>query len=61
MTQEVPSNPYHSDSVIQPGEEKAPGRPYSSLPVPERGPIGKLERDFLEGHGVIGQGVITSS
>ena len=21
--------------VVQPGEEKAPGRPYSSLPVPE--------------------------
>ncbi|GAB0178655.1 hypothetical protein GRJ2_000330800 [Grus japonensis] len=23
--------------VVQPGEEKAPGRPYSSLPVPEEG------------------------
>ncbi|GAB0185906.1 triadin [Grus japonensis] len=44
--------------VVQPGEEKAPGRPYSSLPVPEeylKG-IGKLERDCLQGHGVIGQG-----
>jgi len=23
--------------AVQPGEEKAPGTPYSSLPVPERG------------------------
>jgi len=23
--------------AVQPGEEKAPGRPYSSLPVPEGG------------------------
>ena len=27
---------YSSVGVVQPGEEKAPGRPYSSLPVPKR-------------------------
>ena len=27
--------------AVQPGEEKAAGRPYSSLPVPERGPYRK--------------------
>jgi len=35
--------------AVQPGEEKAVGRPYCSLPVPE-GPTRKLERDFLQGH-----------
>ena len=42
--------------AVQPGEEKAPGTPYSSLPVREGEPTGKLERDFLQGHVVIGQG-----
>jgi len=32
--------------AVQPGEEKALGRPYSSLPVPEGGATRKLERDF---------------
>ena len=41
--------------VVQRGEKKAPGRPYSSLAVPKRGPTRKLERDFLQGHVVIGQ------
>jgi len=45
---------------VQPGEEKAVGRPSCSLPVPE-GPARKLERDFLQGQVVIGQGVMASS
>ena len=36
--------------------EKTPKRPYSSLLVPEKGPIGKLRRDFLQGHVVTGGG-----
>ena len=40
--------------VVQPGEEKAPGRPCSSLPVPKRQPTGKLGRDSLTGSVVIG-------
>ena len=43
--------------VVQPGEEKALGRPYSSLPVPKQGAYKKdKERDFLAGPVVIGQG-----
>ena len=33
--------------ALLPGEEKAPGGPYSSLPVPEWESTGKLGRDFL--------------
>ena len=33
--------------ALQPGKEKALGGPYSSLPGPEGGLTGKLERDFL--------------
>jgi len=44
--------------AVQPGEEKAAGRPYCSLPTPEGLPARKLERDFLQGPGVIGQGVM---
>jgi len=40
------------------GEEKAPGRPYGSFPVPKGGATRKLERDSLQGHVVIGQGVM---
>jgi len=35
---------------VQPGEEKAAGRPYSSLPLPEGRPTRKKERGFLQGH-----------
>jgi len=38
--------------------EKAPWRPYSSLPVHEWVPTEKLERNFIQGHGVTGQGVM---
>ena len=34
--------------VVQPGEEKASGRPYSSLPV-LKGATGKMGRDSLSG------------
>jgi len=44
--------------VVQPAEEKGLGRPYCNLPVPERGPIRKLERDILQGPVGIGQGVM---
>jgi len=37
------------------GEEKAAGRPYCSLPVPEGGATRVRERDFLQGHAVMGQ------
>ncbi|GAB0195511.1 hypothetical protein GRJ2_002016400 [Grus japonensis] len=43
--------------LVQPGEEKDLGRPYSSLPVPT-GAYKMLERDCLQGHVVTGQGVI---
>jgi len=43
--------------AVQPGEEKAVGRPYCGLPVPE-GAARELERDFLQGHVVIGQGIM---
>jgi len=33
--------------ALQPEEEKAPGGPYGGLPVPDRGPMEKLWRDFL--------------
>lgn len=33
--------------ALQPGEEKAPRRPYSGLPVPERGLQERLGRDCL--------------
>jgi len=44
--------------VVQPGEEKAVGGPYGSLPVPEKGPIGKMGTDFLAGPVATGQGVM---
>jgi len=44
--------------LFQPGEEKAAGRPYCSLPVAWKGPARKLERDFLQGHKVIGQSIM---
>ena len=37
--------------------EKAPGRPCSSFPVPKAG-LQDSQRDFLQGHIVIGQGVV---
>ena len=40
--------------VVQPGEEKTLGRLYSSFPVSAR----KLERRYLQGHVVIGQGLM---
>ena len=41
---------------VQPGEEKAPERPYSGLPVPKGVPTRKLGTDSLSGGVVIGQG-----
>lgn len=38
-----------------PGEEKALGRPQSSLPVPKWA-LRELERDFPQGYGVMEQG-----
>jgi len=38
--------------------EKAPSRAYSSLPVPEKRPARKLERDFSKGRVVLGQRVM---
>jgi len=46
---------------VQPGIEKVLGRPYSSLSVLKRGPTRKLERDFLQDHVVIGEGIMASS
>ena len=43
--------------VVQPGGEKALGRPYSSLQY-LKGPTAELERDFLEERIVIKQGVM---
>jgi len=40
--------------ALQPAEEKAPGEPYSVLPVPEWGSTGNLRRDFLQGQLVFG-------
>jgi len=37
--------------------ERAAGKTYCNLPVPKGGPMRQLERDFLQGHVVIGQGV----
>jgi len=44
--------------AVQPGEEKAAGRPYGSLSVLKRGPIGKVGKIFLARPVVIGQGVM---
>jgi len=44
--------------AVQRGEEKAPGRPYSSLSVPEGGLKRKMEKIFLDRPVVIGQGVM---
>jgi len=41
--------------AVQPGEEKAVGRPDCSLPVPEGGPIGKMGNIFSAGLVAIGQ------
>lgn len=35
--------------IVHPGEQKAPGRPYSNLPIP-KGAMRVLGRDFLQGH-----------
>jgi len=43
--------------VAQPGEEKALGRPYSSLPVPE-GAYKKAGEGVFTRHVVTGQGVM---
>jgi len=43
--------------AVQPGEEKAPGKPYSSLSG-LRGLIRKMGTNFLEGLVVIGQAVM---
>jgi len=50
-------NKYQAEGVraVQPGEEKAPGRPYAAFQY-LKGPRRELERDFLQGHVVIGQG-----
>jgi len=45
--------------AVQAGEEKAAGRPYCSLPVPERARK-RAGEDFLQGHAVAGQGVVAS-
>jgi len=42
----------------QPGEEKAPGRPYSSLSAPKGELIRKMGTDFLVRTIAIGQGVM---
>ena len=44
--------------LVQHGEEKAPGRPQSSLPVPEDGLQESWRRDFLQGPVVTGQGIM---
>lgn len=36
------------------GEEKAPWRFHCGLPLLKKGPTGKLEEDFFQGHVVIG-------
>jgi len=41
---------------VQPGEEKAPGRPCSSLPVPERALTRKIGTDILAWPVATGQG-----
>lgn len=45
--------------VAQPGEEKAPGTPYSTFQL--KGAKIKMKRDFLPGHVVIGQGAMASN
>jgi len=53
---------YHEERLrvgtVQPGDEKALGTPYSSLPVPEGGLIRKIGTGFLAGPVAIGQGVM---
>jgi len=44
--------------LVRPGEEKAPGRPYSSLPVPEGGLQERWRQTFLAGCVVIKQGLM---
>jgi len=44
--------------AVQPGEEKAAGRPSSSLSAPEGGLTGKMGKIFSAGPVVIGQGVM---
>jgi len=44
--------------VVEPGEERALGTPHSSLPGTWRGTVRRLERDFLQGHVVVGKGVM---
>lgn len=43
--------------VVQPGQEKAPGKSYSNFPVPTRREhTRRMERDFWHGYELIGQG-----
>jgi len=58
LTETVTDKQAKRVGAVQPGQEKAPGWPYSSLPVPEGGlqEGGRIERDFLQGCVVIGQG-----
>jgi len=44
--------------VVQPGEEKVPGTPYSSLSKLKGGLIRKTGRNFLAGPVATGQGVM---
>jgi len=44
--------------AVQPGEEKAPGRPYCGLSVLEEGFIRKTGTNVLAGPVVTGQGVM---
>jgi len=44
---------------VQPGEKAALGKPYCRLPVPKE--AYKLDRDFVQGHAMIGQGVMASA
>jgi len=43
---------------VQPGEEKALGRPHCDLQASIVGPIGKMGTDFLQDCIVIGQGIM---
>ena len=47
--------------AVQPGEEKTLGETLLWPSRTWRGPARELERDFSQGHGVIGQGVVASS
>ena len=60
MTKGLEHLPYEDRlrvGVVQPGEEKAPGRPYSGLPV-LKGGYRKDGEGLLSGSVVMGQGVM---